>query len=1081
MLECARVKGPCSVKTVPDPPPCPPPPPPPFPWIYVWSLASFFGIMGLIYKFYLWNQDRLSQGENVPIWRPRRIIKRPYHEQDLPPCVQYLIIGAGAAGWAAYRAIMEHDKKAKVFFISKEDCLPYRRPPMSKHMWWNPEPPDIKNLYYVESWKKKTMYESECHKFMDPVKFYRQKSGPAVSIATGWCVIRVDADDHVAYVKTLCGEQPIYYERCLIAPGSKPKLLSMFKSAPKPVRDRVCTLRTIRDLEVAYRSVKSAKHVVVIGGGPLGCELAWHLGRMNKLDKELDPDKEPIKIIHLYKDKGIMAGVLPEYLGEWAAEKIKNEGVVVKPKTQVYDAYQSSDGRLELTLSDGSSIVTDYAFVAVGAEPRVELAKPSFLEVDEVNGGFLVNTELEARTHLYVAGDAASLYSQWKDTRLRMDHYLNAVEQGYVAGANMTGYWAASNMEPHYWLKLEDELQMEVVGEVGACMPTIGIFKQCASDEAAKQTQAAESGGGDRPCYKRTEEYKNRYLRGMLMYMRDDTVVGFVFWNMPPIEDRSAVATEILRAKPSYKDIDTLADLLGFVGTKCIYREDEKLIEPGPCIKKSRSPVSKKIGGDTRTDRRKKDLISKKKKIKCHDMVFDNTSRDAVPKRGYYSELVSDMMKEEPSREMCAKKRMKLILQQFPFETFVPKLQFLSVVLPKEMPRLVKIERLRRKFLSANIKKMLRELGIQPYWLIPPSEYPISDTTRYGLYSPYPKLDLEIFDNTDFDCREENADDSNDITRIPEEWLALGDIDGERHPCPGLAFVPKEEGSNRPVVDVIQMLNNLYEWTNVAIFSYDKRTDKWEVMTLDGLKRRFNIPRIRLMFKADDPETFAQRVKFAVDLRDEVENNLRFYLYLDCLILHGLPRMPLHYMPKILKMVRIHKQAKELDEGHLAELKMEAELLYRKMEGKMKMIYMIQKYPNMYNFIRAPSKEKEPPVPEYGRLPCDMEDFVGRVKYNQWYSLYVLTESISCIHLVVEECLKYALRHCIEQSMQMFVTLCETPCLCTYVCEDDYVWDSSDLINSPFRSHAPTLFYFHLMMNENGPYYTTPPEQFEVR
>lgn len=35
-----------------------------------------------------------------------------------------------------------------------------------------------------------------------------------------------------------------------------------------------------------------------------------------------------------------------------------------------------------------------------------------------------------------------------------------------------------------------------------------------------------------------------------------------------------------------------------------------------------------------------------------------------------------------------------------------------------------------------------------------------------------------------------------------------------------------------------------------------------------------------------------------------------------------------------------------------------------------------------------------------------MEDFAGRMKYNQWYSLYVLTESVSCIHLVVDECLK---------------------------------------------------------------------------
>lgn len=62
----------------------------------------------------------------------------------------------------------------------------------------------------------------------------------------------------------------------------------------------------------------------------------------------------------------------------------------------------------------------------------------------------------------------------------------------------------------------------------------------------------------------------------------------------------------------------------------------------------------------------------------------------------------------------------------------------------------------------------------------------------------------------------------------------------------------------------------------------------------------------------------------------------------------------------------------------------------------------------------------------------------------------------------------------------MFVNLCETPCLCSYSCEDDYEWDSSDLINSPFRSSTVTLFYFHLMMSNDGPYYTTNPAQFEV-
>lgn len=40
--------------------------------------------------------------------------------------------------------------------------------------------------------------------------------------------------------------------------------------------------------------------------------------------------------------------------------------------------------------------------MAIGAEPRIDLAEESFLERDDVNGGYLVNTELEARTHLYI-------------------------------------------------------------------------------------------------------------------------------------------------------------------------------------------------------------------------------------------------------------------------------------------------------------------------------------------------------------------------------------------------------------------------------------------------------------------------------------------------------------------------------------------------------------------------------------------------------------------------------------------------------------------------------------------------------
>ena len=41
---------------------------------------------------------------------------------------------------------------------------------------------------------------------------------------------------------------------------------------------------------------------------------------------------------------------------------------------------------------------------AVGLEANTDMARPSGLEVDPVNGGFLVNAELMARQDLYVVG-----------------------------------------------------------------------------------------------------------------------------------------------------------------------------------------------------------------------------------------------------------------------------------------------------------------------------------------------------------------------------------------------------------------------------------------------------------------------------------------------------------------------------------------------------------------------------------------------------------------------------------------------------------------------------------------------------
>lgn len=45
----------------------------------------------------------------------------------------------------------------QVFFVTKEDSVPYQRPPLSKEMWLNPDPPDPKVLTYIQDDKRKTL------------------------------------------------------------------------------------------------------------------------------------------------------------------------------------------------------------------------------------------------------------------------------------------------------------------------------------------------------------------------------------------------------------------------------------------------------------------------------------------------------------------------------------------------------------------------------------------------------------------------------------------------------------------------------------------------------------------------------------------------------------------------------------------------------------------------------------------------------------------------------------------------------------------------------------------------------------
>ena len=61
----------------------------------------------------------------------------------------------------------------------------------------------------------------------------------------------------------------------------------------------------------------------------------------------------------------------------------------------------------------------------------------------------------------------------------------------------------------------------------------------------------------------------------------------------------------------------------------------------------------------------------------------------------------------------------------------------------------------------------------------------------------------------------------------------------------------------------------------MAVIDYESCKKLWKVLSLDGEQRMFDIPRIYLRFKAEDPMVFACRVRAAIDLRQETEKCIR--------------------------------------------------------------------------------------------------------------------------------------------------------------------------------------------------------------
>ncbi|KAF9163616.1 Apoptosis-inducing factor 1, mitochondrial [Mortierella sp. AD010] len=458
-------------------------------------------------------------------------------------------------------AIREKDPTAAILIIGNEDIGPYMRPPLSKEMWFNKSEEAAENLSFKD-WQGKerniVLHGKENIESLDQDALDKIESAESgVKLLTGATVSDLNVSEQTI---TLGSGKILKYGKVLLATGGVPKTLNVLKGAGE---DKVTTFRSVEDFKKLHALVKSGeKKIAIVGGGFLGSELSVAVSQYGR-------DKN-VKVTQIFPEDGNMGLVFPRYLSKWTTSQVEQEGVVVKPKSRVAST-KVVDDQVELTLENGEKVLADHVVVAVGIEANVELAKKAGLELDEIRGGVVVNAELQARRNVYCAGDMTSFHDITLGRR-RVEHYDNAILGGRVAGQNMASddLHKTYKHQSMFWSDLGPHIGYEAVGILDSKLSTVSIWtkkptvaatdattedagkKEDSKAETATSTASEKEGKRERatatplPAEAVKVEDKEKYNKGLVLYLKDKKIVGLLMWNnFGKVEDARKILGQV--------------------------------------------------------------------------------------------------------------------------------------------------------------------------------------------------------------------------------------------------------------------------------------------------------------------------------------------------------------------------------------------------------------------------------------------------------------------------------------------------------------------------------------------------------
>ncbi|MEV5007180.1 FAD-dependent oxidoreductase [Streptomyces sp. NPDC055692] len=341
----------------------------------------------------------------------------------------FVIVGGGLAGAKAAETLRAEGFSGRVILVCDERDHPYERPPLSKGYLLGKEERDSV--------------------FVHEPAWYAQND---IELHLGQTVVAIDRAARTVHY----GDDGTHvrYDKLLLATGAEPRRLDI----PGTDLAGVHHLRRLAHAErlkhVLTHLGRDNGHLVIAGAGWIGLEVAAAAREYGAEVTVVEPAATPLH------------GALGPELGQLFADLHREHGVRFHFGARLTEIVGQDGMVLAVRTDDGEEHLCHDVLAAIGAAPRLALAESAGLELaDRAHGGG-IKVDERLRTSdpdIYAAGDVASFPHGLFDTRLRVEHWANALNGGPAAARAMLGQEAVYDRVPYFFTDQYD-LGMEYSG-----------------------------------------------------------------------------------------------------------------------------------------------------------------------------------------------------------------------------------------------------------------------------------------------------------------------------------------------------------------------------------------------------------------------------------------------------------------------------------------------------------------------------------------------------------------------------------------------------------------------------------------